>query len=87
MLKINGRITIGSLEKNGYRVIRLTYNNKTSSYKAHRLIYETISGKKIPKGYVIDHIIPISKEEVNNEYSNLRMCTHKENMNNELTKK
>lgn len=86
VLKINGRITIGSLDKNGYRVIRLTYNNKTNSYKAHRLIYETISGKKIPKGYVIDHIIPVSKEEINNEYSNLRICTHKENMNNELTK-
>lgn len=87
ILRINGKLTVGSLNKSGYRKITLTVKGKSKSYPVHRLIYETISGKLIPKGFTVDHIIPITKDDINNEYSNLRVCTQKENMNNEETLK
>ena len=48
----------------------------------HRIVYETFKGE-IPIGYEIDHIDTIKS---NNHIDNLRMCTHRENNNNELSK-
>lgn len=48
----------------------------------HRLVYETFKGR-IPDGMEIDHF-DTNKE--NNSLDNLRLCTHKENMNNPKTK-
>lgn len=36
---------------------------------------------------VIDHIIPSSFNDVNNEFSNLKLCSQKENINNPFTKR
>lgn len=83
VLRINGKLTIGTLEKPA-----LTYRVKLNkkSILVHRLVYETISGSKIPEEMVIDHIHRVSKENgINNEYSNLRLCSSKENMNNPET--
>lgn len=83
ILRINGKLSIGVFDD-----VALTYrikiNNK--SILVHRLIYETISGKLIPQNMVIDHIIPSSSNDVNNEFSNLKLCSQKENINNPLTK-
>ena len=61
----------------------LTVHTDLGSYYVHRLIYETFCGE-IPKGYEIDHI-DTNKE--NNELSNLKICTHRENMLNPMTRK
>ena len=64
---------------------RIKINNK--NILVHRLVYETISGKLIPQNMVIDHIIPSSFNDVNNEFSNLKLCSQKENINNPFTKR
>ena len=60
--------------------------NGIYTYKTvHRLVWETFVGK-IPEGYEIDHIIPIS-DGGGDELSNLRIGTRKDNMRNEITYK
>lgn len=89
VLRVNGKLTVGSRssDKSGAEEKEYYYINLNGKrYSAHRIIYETISGEKIPDGYVIDHIIPITRADVNNEFSNLRVCTVSENMNNPITK-
>jgi len=49
----------------------------------HRLVYELFVGE-IPKGYEIDHI---DNDRTNNRIDNLRIVTHKENLNNPLSVK
>ncbi len=69
-----------------YDVAEVELNSGEKKILVHRLVYETISGKKIEENNVIDHIQPVrSVETINNEYSNLREVTQKENMNNPET--
>lgn len=83
VLRIDNELTVGSKNKsNNY--YEITISGKR--YSLHRLIYETITGEIIPLNMVIDHIIPVSKEDTNNEFSNLKLCTQKENMNNKNTR-
>lgn len=49
--------------------------------RVHRAVYETFVGE-IPEGYEIDHI---NIKRADNRLENLRLVTHKENMNNPLT--
>lgn len=51
--------------------------------RVHRIVYETFIGE-IPAGYEIDHINTIPDD---NRIINLRLVTHKENMNNPFTLK
>lgn len=67
----------------GYKHIELCVNNSRFVTGVHRLVAEAF----IPNigGYdCVDHI-DTNKE--NNKASNLRWCSHKENSNNEITKK
>ena len=50
--------------------------------RIHQLVYENFVGE-IPDGYEIDHI---DGDKTNNTVYNLRLVTHKENMNNPITK-
>ena len=78
-------------QRNGWTNV---YGYKTNRYwctdgKLHKISehiakWEFFNGK-IPEGMEIDHIVPI-KDGGTNKLSNLRMCTHKENMNNPYTK-
>lgn len=61
----------------------LYLHTKVGSSRAHRVIWETFKGE-IPDGYEIDHINNIRDD---NRLENLRCVTHKENMNNPLTRK
>ncbi len=63
----------------GYQVVTTKFGCK----RVHRIIYETFIGE-IPKGYEIDHINTIRND---NRLTNLRLVTHKENMNNKLSRK
>lgn len=51
----------------------------------HTAKWEYFNGK-VPEGYEIDHIIPIS-DDGTNKLSNLRLVTHQENMSNPISKK
>lgn len=69
----------------GYRAFRLCKDGVYTYHYVHRLVWETFVGK-IPDGYEIDHIIPIS-DGGGDELTNLRIATRKENMHNENTYK
>ena len=62
----------------GYPVV----NTKIGVKRVHRIIYETFVGP-IPDGYEIDHINAIKTDY---RLENLRCVTHKENMNNPLSR-
>ena len=64
------------------RVPLTDLDGKSKTLFLHRVIYESFYGK-IDEGCVIDHI---DSNPLNNCLENLRMCTQKENMNNENTK-
>lgn len=68
-----------SKNKNGYFQV----HTKIGLKKVHRVIYETFVGE-IPEGYEIDHI---NTNKTDNRLENLQIVTHKENMNNPLTRK
>lgn len=67
----------------GYTMFFLTKDGETKGKTLHRLIAEAFipNPLNLPE---VDHIIPISCGGTN-EISNLRWCTHRDNMNNELT--
>lgn len=67
---------------NGYKQISITKPYQTT-IRVHRLVWETFKGP-ITAGYHIDHE---DTHKDNNDVSNLKMCTPKENMNNPLTRK
>ena len=67
----------------GYCRVQLNKDGKRKSCLIHRLVYEAFIGM-IPKSKEIDHIDRIRD---NNSVSNLRVVSHKENMNNPNTRK
>jgi hypothetical protein len=71
-----GRIRndVGHVNGNGYKIIRVD----KKMYQLHRLIWEDAHGP-IAEGLCIDHI---DGDKLNNRLSNLRLVTHKQNMEN-----
>ena len=65
--------------KNGYKQVMLTDNEgKRKLYYLHRVVWESVTGEPIPKGYEINHI---DENKENNSRSNLELLSHKENLN------
>lgn len=71
-----GRIRhdVGHVNGNGYKILRVD----RKMYQLHRLIWEDAHGP-IPEGLCIDHI---DGDKLNNKLSNLRLVSHKQNMEN-----
>lgn len=46
---------------------------KGEDYQVHRIVFETISGIKLEPGDCVIHIQPVTKDDINNEFSNLRL--------------
>ena len=64
---------------NGYQTVNLVDNEgKKKMYYIHRVIYESVTGAPIPKGYEINHI---SEAKDENMITNLQLISHKENCN------
>lgn len=78
-----GKVLKNIERSNGYLGVRLTKNGKTKAFKVHRLVAEAFIPNPEDKPCV-DHINTIKND---NRVENLRWATHKENMNNPLTKK
>ena len=84
VLEIDGELRVGSLDKASL-IYRITIGNK--HYQTHKLIYEIIANTILTEDLVIDHINPVTIKDINNEFSNLRAVTRKENRNNNQTAK
>ena len=65
----------------GYMVVGLHKDRITIYKTVHTIVVESFLGE-IPNGKEIDHI---DSNKSNNSLSNLRVCSHKENMNNPIT--
>ena len=74
-----GRILKCSVNSIGYKQL-FTYKEGKfdKAFCVHRLVYETFVGE-IPSGFEIDHI---NRNRLDNRLENLRVVTHKENVNN-----
>ncbi len=60
----------------GYQVMAVRKDGKTKQYRAHRFIYECVSGKAIPQGMLINHKDGVKS---NNHYDNLEIVTPAQN--------
>ena len=70
--------TVGSLTENGY--LRTSINRKR--HQLHRIIWCWVTGEWPEKGMVIDHI---NGNRADNRWSNLRLCTARQNAFNRKT--
>lgn len=76
------RILKPNKNKSGYLYVILHKDRKKKTWKVHRLVALTFIPNPNNKPCV-DHI---DTNTINNNVENLRWCTHKENINNPLTK-
>lgn len=80
---LSERILKQPITNTGYCIVGLCKNGIPAKIKTHRLIAQAFISNPENKPY-IDHINTIKTD---NRVENLRWVTHKENMNNTLTKK
>lgn len=65
--------------KNGYQRVALSDNEgKKKWYFLHRVVWESVTGEQIPKGFEINHRSEVKTE---NMISNLELLSHKQNIN------
>lgn len=83
IMKVKGKIIKAHLNTKGYKVVDLYKDGKRKHKHVHYLIAKAFIPNPDNKSF-IDHI---DTNKTNNNISNLRWCTHKENMNNEITLK
>ena len=63
----------------GYRQVCLTDNEgKKKMYLVHRVIFEAVTGNKIPKCMQCNHI---NEDKTDNRFCNLNLLTQKDNIN------
>lgn len=77
----HGRPLVGRKSGN-YMRHSIRVHGRTKSINTARAVYSAFHGS-IPKGLEIDHI---DGNPLNNNLTNLRVVTHKENMNNPVTR-
>ena len=67
-------------QKNVYQKVHLYDNEgKAKWYYVHRVVWESVTGAPIPKGYEINHR---SEDKTDNRFfENLELVSHKENIN------
>ena len=67
-------------EKNGYQRVCLVDNEgKKKMYYLHRVVWESVTGEPIPKGFEINHRSEVKTD--NRFFENLELVSHKENIN------
>ena len=72
-----------SISKNGYMRVILSDNGKNKTYFVHRLVAAAF----IPNPDNLPEIDHINGNRANNDATNLRWCTRKQNSNNPITRK
>lgn len=81
-----GNNVLGTLDNKNYVCVSLygeTTKEKLSNTRVHRIIAEFILMRDLKDDEIVDHINTVSYD---NSFSNLRVCSQKENMNNPVTK-
>ncbi|MEQ6856083.1 NUMOD4 motif-containing HNH endonuclease [Lysinibacillus capsici] len=77
--KIKGKILAQTIDRDGYKHLRLRKNGREKSFFVHRLVAEAFVHNKKPNQYVqVNHI---DEDKANNHYSNLEWCTQEYNLN------
>ncbi len=84
VLEIDGTLKVGTYDEKLQYLI--TIKNYCKGYPVHRLLYECYHNIKLESKNIIDHIFPVSKEDIDNSISNLRLTNSKGNSNNPLSK-
>ena len=80
----NGKYHKGYVNKMGYNIFSpINENGEHYNESVHRAKWEYFNGE-IPEGLEVDHIIPV-RNGGTNKLSNLRLVSHKGNMNNQVT--
>lgn len=72
-----GRILRPGKSSGGYLTVVLYKDNKPSTFKVHRLVWQAFKGQ-IPEGMQVNHI---DEDKSNNSLNNLNLMTPKENIN------
>ena len=72
------RVIKGSIQNRGYRYYQIQINGVRINKLFHQLVAQAFLGDR-PEGLVIDHI---DRNKLNNNVSNLRYITFKENLRN-----
>lgn len=67
------------VSKNGYVIATICLNKKSKTYYIHHLVAKCFLGEKPNEKLVIDHI---DQNKQNNNYTNLRYLTQKDNLKN-----
>lgn len=66
-------------EKNGYQRVCLVDNyGKKKSYLLHRVVWESVTGEPIPKGFDVNHI---TEDKTDSRFESLNLMSHKDNLN------
>ena len=79
---IKERILKPEILFDGYQRVCLCKKGKKKHHRVATLVYEAFVGL-VPEGMEIDHI---NGDNTDNRLNNLRVCTHKENCNNPITR-
>lgn len=82
---IKGRMLKLQKNKDGYNTVILSKNSKIKKFIVARIVAHMFCDGYFD-GAEVDHVIPI-KNNGTDKYTNLRWVTHKENIQNEITKK
>ena len=78
----NEKVVNGSVRKCGYRYFQVKREGKCVNKAFHHLVAQAFMGER-PTGLVIDHI---DRDKLNNDVSNLRYVSYKENCGNRAVK-
>lgn len=67
-----------SINEHGYKYVQLWKDNKGKTYKVHQIVAMCFLGhKRCKHEAIVDHI---DGDKLNNNYKNLRIVTHRENL-------
>lgn len=77
------RITLGCGSSGYWRIKRKLKDGSSVTYRIHRLVYETFSGRLLEDNEVVDHL---STDTFDNRFCNLSAGSQKDNMSNPITK-
>jgi len=84
VLEIDGKLKVGSFNKGSVRY-ELTIKDHFKNCPTHRILCECYFSSKLTDKDIVDHIVPVSLNDIDNSVQNLRITDAKGNSTNPLT--